>query len=112
LSLTRTWICRLQLLLASPVQSFLGPSPAGLMTIFYCLRFDIPPFCQSYFTTGGLTPISLSWRQAPWDSWPEFFSPQLNPFDISPCVTSSLKRRWVCQLWICLAFRQVYISHI
>jgi hypothetical protein len=22
---------------------------------------------QSYFTTGGLPPISLSWRQAPWD---------------------------------------------
>jgi hypothetical protein len=27
----------------------------------------------SYFTTGGLPPINLSWRQAPWDSWPEFF---------------------------------------
>jgi hypothetical protein len=27
----------------SPAQSFLGPSPAGLVTIFYCLRFDIPP---------------------------------------------------------------------
>jgi hypothetical protein len=26
---------------------------------------------QSYFTTGGLPPISLSWRQAPWDSRPE-----------------------------------------
>jgi hypothetical protein len=25
---------------------------------------------QSYFTTGGLTPISSSWRQAPWDSRP------------------------------------------
>jgi hypothetical protein len=37
---------------------------------------------------------------------------QLNPFDISPYVTSSLTRRWVCLLWICLAFRQVYISHI
>jgi hypothetical protein len=27
----------------SPVQSFLGPSPAGLMTTFYCLRFETPP---------------------------------------------------------------------
>jgi hypothetical protein len=26
----------------SPAQSFLGPSPAGLMTIFYCLRFESP----------------------------------------------------------------------
>jgi hypothetical protein len=25
----------------SPVQSFLGPSPTGLMTSFYCLRFEI-----------------------------------------------------------------------
>jgi hypothetical protein len=25
---------------------------------------------QSHFTTGGLPPFSLSWRQAPWDSRP------------------------------------------
>jgi hypothetical protein len=29
---------------------------------------------QSYFTTGGLPPISSSWCQAPWDSRPEIFS--------------------------------------
>jgi hypothetical protein len=33
-------ICRLQLLLASPAQSFSGRSPVGLATIFYCLRFE------------------------------------------------------------------------
>jgi hypothetical protein len=27
----------------SPAQPFLGPSPAGLMTTFYCLRFETPP---------------------------------------------------------------------
>jgi hypothetical protein len=27
----------------SPAQSFSGPSPLGLTTIFYCLRFEIPP---------------------------------------------------------------------
>jgi hypothetical protein len=42
-SLTRGQICRLQLLLSSPTQSFSGPSPAGLMTTFYCLRFETPP---------------------------------------------------------------------
>jgi hypothetical protein len=26
----------------SPAQSFLGPSPVGLETIFYCLRFGLP----------------------------------------------------------------------
>jgi hypothetical protein len=38
-SLARGLVCRLQLLLSSPAQSFSGPSPAGLMTTFYCLRF-------------------------------------------------------------------------
>jgi hypothetical protein len=42
-SLTRGRVCRLQLLLSSPAQSFSGPSPAGLMTSFYCLRFETPP---------------------------------------------------------------------
>jgi hypothetical protein len=37
---------------------------------------------------------------------------QLNPCDHSPYVTSSLTRRWVCLLWICLAFGQLNISHI
>jgi hypothetical protein len=37
---------------------------------------------------------------------------QLNPCCHSPYVTFSLTRRWVCLLWICLAFREVYVSHI
>jgi hypothetical protein len=28
---------------------------------------------QSYITTGGIPPVSTSWRQAPWDSQPVFF---------------------------------------
>jgi hypothetical protein len=100
----------------SPAQSFSGPSPMRLMTLFYCLRFETPqpvrrrpriyipnekggpvispgtgfPFrrllrlaglrwrysnppprgeillqSQSYFTTGGLPPVSSFWRQTP-----------------------------------------------
>jgi hypothetical protein len=41
-----------------------------------------------------------------------FFFFQLNPYGHSPYVTTSLTRGWVCLLWICLAFRQVYVSHI
>jgi hypothetical protein len=41
-SLTRGRVCRIQLLLSLPAQSFPGPSPAGLMTTFYCLRFETP----------------------------------------------------------------------
>jgi hypothetical protein len=29
---------------------------------------------QNYFTTGGLSPISSSWRQGPSGSWPDFFN--------------------------------------
>jgi hypothetical protein len=29
---------------------------------------------HSYFTTIGFPPISSSWRKAPWDPWPIFFS--------------------------------------
>jgi hypothetical protein len=147
---------------SSPAQSFSAPSPAGLMTTFYCLRFETPPTwkamfpclypqgigwpgytpqaqgslfvasydskgygggirfhtevtlncqIQIYFTTSGLSPISSSWRQAPWDPRPDFFF-RVNSCGNSPYVTSSLTRRWVCLLSICLAFRQVYISHI
>jgi hypothetical protein len=66
---------------------------------------------QCYFTTVGLPPISLSWRQWLWDTRPEIF-PLLNPCGISHFITSTLTRIWVCLLWICLTFRQVYISHI
>jgi hypothetical protein len=34
---------------------------------------------QSHFTTGGLPPISSSWRRAPWESQPEFFSLNWTP---------------------------------
>jgi hypothetical protein len=68
---------------------------------------------QSYFTTGGLQPISLFWHQAPWSKQPEFPPPpQLNPCGHSPYVTSSLTRRWVCLSWIGLAFlSSVCIAH-
>jgi hypothetical protein len=40
----------------------------------------------------------------------QFF--KLNPCGHSPYVTPSLTRGLVCLLWICLAFCQVYVSHI
>jgi hypothetical protein len=40
----RGWVCRLQLLLAVASSVILGPSPAGLVTIFYCLRFETSLF--------------------------------------------------------------------
>jgi hypothetical protein len=36
----------------SPAHSFSGPSPVGLATIFYCLRFGTSPFVASYDSQG------------------------------------------------------------
>jgi hypothetical protein len=67
---------------------------------------------QSYFTTGGLSPISSSWCQAPSVSQPEIFF-QLNLCGQSPYVTSSLMRRWVCSLVNKLGLlSSVHIAHI
>jgi hypothetical protein len=63
---------------------------------------------QSYFTTGGLPPISSSWRRVPWNSLPEFFFSQLNTCGHSPC-TSSLTRGCVCHLQLLLAFASAFI---
>jgi hypothetical protein len=42
-SLIRGWVCRLQLLLVLASAVILGPETRGLMTTFYCLRFETPP---------------------------------------------------------------------
>jgi hypothetical protein len=57
------------------------------------LNFKLSIQSQSYFMIGGLLPISLSWRQAPWDSRPVFFL-QLNtcshrPSAVYNCCWSS-----------------------
>jgi hypothetical protein len=36
----------------SPAWSFSGPSPLGLVTIFYCLKFEITLFVSSYDSQG------------------------------------------------------------
>jgi hypothetical protein len=51
LCLTRWPVCRLQLL---PAQSFSGPSPVGLVIIFYCFRFVA--FYESQGYGGGIRP--------------------------------------------------------
>jgi hypothetical protein len=65
---------------------------------------------QSYFTTGCSPPITISssWSRAPWDSWPDLFS-QLNTYDHSPYITSSLTRRWVCHLQLLLSLVSAFI---
>jgi hypothetical protein len=51
LSLTRARVCH-NCYWCSPAQSFSGPSPVGLATIFYSLRFEISFFVASYESQG------------------------------------------------------------
>jgi hypothetical protein len=37
---------------SSPAQSFSGPNPVGVATIFYCLRYEIPLYVASYDSQG------------------------------------------------------------
>jgi hypothetical protein len=45
-SLTSGWVCSLQLVL-DLASTFSGPIPAGLMTTFYCLKFETPPIWRA-----------------------------------------------------------------
>jgi hypothetical protein len=105
--------------------SFSGPNHLRLLTISYCLRFETSLFVASYDSqghgggirtrlhTGRYSKVKVKvkvtlrlavYRQSicpgvkPLETHDHqnFFYPQLNPFDISPYVTSSLTRRWVC----------------
>jgi hypothetical protein len=72
-SLTREGVCRLQLLLVSPAQSFSGLNPAGLMTTWYCLRFETPPTWRDrspYFYPPG-----TGWPNYTPRHWVPFSSP-------------------------------------
>jgi hypothetical protein len=63
----------------------------------------------SHFTTGGIPPISSSWRRAPWDSQPEFLV-----LNWTPAVTVLIwhplwREEWVCHLQLLLALASAFI---
>jgi hypothetical protein len=133
-SLTGGRVCRLQFLLAFASTVILGSESHGTRDHIllsqirdsHYVEDQVPVFISPPNRVVSHTPSQKSkllydWRFAanqfvlassPLKLMTRTFFSQLNPFDISPCVTSSLTRRWVCLLWICLAFSQVYISHI
>jgi hypothetical protein len=111
---------------ASPAQSFSGPSPAGFMTTFYCLRFETPSNWRvrsAYLYppgTGwpGYTPepepepeLVYDWRftanQSVLATSPLRFTTNiifhLNTCGHSHYVTFSLTRGWACRLQLLLA---------
>jgi hypothetical protein len=80
----------------------------SLPTVYYSTMSTQLIESQSYCTTGGLPPISSSWRQAPWVPRPVFFL-HLNTCGYSSYVTSSLTRGWVCRLQLLLVLASAVI---
>jgi hypothetical protein len=73
LSLTRERVCRLQCCWSSLAQSFLGPSPTGLVTIFYYLRVETPPTWRARYQY--LYPPGTGWPSYTPRHWVPFSSP-------------------------------------
>jgi hypothetical protein len=72
-SLTRGRVCSLHCWRPSPAQSYSGPGPAGLMIIFYCLRFETPPTWRA--RSPYLFPPGAGWPGYTHRHWVPFSSP-------------------------------------
>jgi hypothetical protein len=72
-SLTRGWAVVYNCCWSSPAQAFSGQSPAGLMTTFYCLRFEIPPTWRT--RSPYLYPSETGWPGYTPRHWVPFSSP-------------------------------------
>jgi hypothetical protein len=117
-SLSRGWVCCLQLLLAfaSAVTQLYHREPDSFCHLLWLAELQwrylnpsphgITNWLQSYFTTGGLLPISSSWWQAPWDSRPVIL---FSNWTLAVLVTSSLTRGWVCHLQLLLVLSSAVI---
>jgi hypothetical protein len=57
----------------SPAQSFSGPSPAWLPTIFYCLTFETPPTWKA--RSPYLCPLGTGWPSYTPRHWVPYSSP-------------------------------------
>jgi hypothetical protein len=114
ISCTRGWrlstnyrLFRVNLLLVL-ASTFLVPSPAVLVIVFYCFRSGSLKAAPGSHPESGWE-LLYDW----WFTANQFFlapSPlritflQLNPCGHGPYVTFPLTRRWVWLLWICFAF--------
>jgi hypothetical protein len=91
--------------------------PSDRVRVRFTLRVTIrsESQSQSYFTTGGLPPISSSWRQAPWNPRAEIFSAEFLPW-LSLCNNFSneiiflmnilgFSSNFVTTDWVCLMLR-------
>jgi hypothetical protein len=71
-SLTRGWVCRLQLLLVLASAVILGSKSRGIHDIFYCLRFEIPstwmPRSPYFYPPGTRWPSYMPRHWVPFSS--------------------------------------------
>jgi hypothetical protein len=63
----------------SPAQSFLSQNPAGLMTIFYCLRFETPPIWRA----------RSPYLYPPGTVWPSYTPRHWVPFSSTPTLAGA-----------------------
>jgi hypothetical protein len=77
LSLTKRRVSSLHW--SSPAQSISGPSPAGIMTIFYCLRFETPPTWRTRFP----------YLYPPQRGWPSYIPRHWVRFSSRPTILSA-----------------------
>jgi hypothetical protein len=71
---------------ASPAQSFLSPSPTGLVTIFYCLRFETPSIWRA----------RSPYLYPPGTGWPSYTPSTGFPFC---CLNCQVKVKVKVMLW-------------
>jgi hypothetical protein len=79
----------------SPAQSFTGPSPAGLMTIFYGIRFEIPAGPRIYILQEQDIPtilpgIGFPFRRLPRLAGLRYSNPPPHGLSLKPQFTSYL----------------------
>jgi hypothetical protein len=104
----QTSTTNLHMALAAVATKHTGKSTEGIsLHLALCSPRSATESESEYFTTGGLPPISSSWRQTLETHNQYFF--QLNACGYSPYVTSSLTRGWVCCLELLLVLASAAI---
>jgi hypothetical protein len=81
---------------SSPAQSFSGPSSTGLITMFYCLRFETPPNWRARFPY--LYALGTGWPSYTSRQWVPFSSPPTTRRATVELFEPASKRGWLQRL--------------
>jgi hypothetical protein len=78
-----------------PTQSFSGPSPMGLMTIFYYLKFETPPTWRA--RSSYLYPPGTGWPSYIHRHWVPFSSPPMTRRAAVEVFEPSTTQAWIIE---------------